>query len=194
MLSKPVKNAGSQSNHIKSRITRNDNVCFRDQSSLMFYYRLLWYRKIKAIWNNVGYFNAIFFISLAFKFIFNISGFVLFFTEIDQNCRFLLQETYFWSHKSDLRRNVRQKNEHQISVNIIIIYFLRLEKSRISLKLIETFSNLGKGTSQRPFFGELDIYGMKNRLIRYLWILKLMIKYMSFPRFRELIIDFVHFY
>ena len=68
------------------------------------------------------------------------------------------------------------------------------KKSRITLKLIETFSNLGKRTFQMSFFGKLDIYGMKNRLIRYLWILKLKIKYMPFPRFRELTMDFAHFY
>ncbi len=45
-----------------------------------------------------------------------------------------------------------------------------------------------------PYFGKLDMYGMKNRSIRYLWILKLKIKYMPFPRFRELIMDFAHFY
>ncbi len=73
-------------------------------------------------------------------------------------------------------------------------YFLTLEKNRITLKLLKTFSNLGKCTSQMPFVGKLDIYGLKNRLIRYLWILKLMIKHMPFPRFEELIMDFAHFY
>jgi len=34
-----------------------------------------------------------------------------------------------------------------------------------------------------PFFGKLDIYGIKHRLIRYLWVLKLKIKCMPFPRF-----------
>ncbi len=43
------------------------------------------------------------------------------------------------------------------------------------------------------FFGKLDIYVMKNRTIRYLWILKLKMKYMPFPRFRDLIMDFAHF-
>ncbi len=37
-----------------------------------------------------------------------------------------------------------------------------------------------------PFYGKLDIYDMKNRLIRYLWILKLKIKYMPYLRFKEL--------
>jgi hypothetical protein len=48
----------------------------------------------------------------------------------------------------------------------------------LTLKLVETFSNLGKCTPQMHFYGKLDIYVMKNRLIRYLWILKQKIKYM----------------
>jgi len=83
--------------------------------------------------------------------------------------------------------------EAEVAKNKFILPPTR-KKSRITLKLIEILSNLGKSTSQMPFFGKLDIYGMKNRLIRYLWILKLMIKHMPFPRFKELIMNFAHFY
>ncbi len=67
------------------------------------------------------------------------------------------------------------------AILFILFKIKKIKKSCITLKLIEILSNLGKSTSQMPFFGELDIYGMNNRLIKYLWILKLMIKHMPFP-------------
>ncbi len=42
-------------------------------------------------------------------------------------------------------------------------------------------------------FGILDTYGVKNKLSKCLWVLKLKIKYVAFPRLRELKMDFAHF-
>jgi len=90
-------------------------------------------------------------------------------------------------------KRMQKSLENKINIFLKKKCFLRQEKSCKTLKLIETFSNMGKRTSQMPFFGKLDIYGIKHRLIRYLWVLKLKIKYMPFPRFKEMIMV-AHFY
>ena len=49
---------------------------------------------------------------------------------------------------------------------------------------IYSLSNLGNGMCQMTFLGTFDIYGVENRLIRYLWMLKSPIfRVMPFPRF-----------
>ena len=47
-----------------------------------------------------------------------------------------------------------------------------------------SLSNLGNGMYQMTFLSKLDIYGVINSLIRYLWMLKIfVISVMPFPRF-----------
>jgi len=42
----------------------------------------------------------------------------------------------------------------------------------ITINSVDSFSNLGNGMVQMPFLGKLDINGVKNRQIRYEWMLK----------------------
>ena len=50
-----------------------------------------------------------------------------------------------------------------------------------------SLSNLGNGMCQLTFLTTLDIYGVKNSLFRYLWMLKSPIfSVMQFPRFRKI--------
>jgi len=73
-------------------------------------------------------------------------------------------------------------------------YFLRLEKKYQNKKMYLDVPKSGKRHEPNAIFGILDTrYGMKNRFIRYLCILKLNIKYIAFPRFRELKMNFAHF-
>jgi len=46
-----------------------------------------------------------------------------------------------------------------------------------------SFSNLGNGMCSMPFLGVLDIHGVKDRLIRYLWMLKSIKQELEFIRF-----------
>jgi len=41
------------------------------------------------------------------------------------------------------------------------------------LNCVYSFSNLGNGMCPMAFFGKIDIYAVKNRYIRYLWMLKI---------------------
>ena len=50
-----------------------------------------------------------------------------------------------------------------------------------------SLSNLGNGMCQLTFLTTLDIYGVKNSLFRYLWMLKSpLFSVMQFPRFRKI--------
>ncbi len=42
----------------------------------------------------------------------------------------------------------------------------------ITINSVDSFSNLGNGMVQMPFLGKLDINGVKNRQIRYEWMLR----------------------
>ncbi len=54
----------------------------------------------------------------------------------------------------------------------------------ITKNTADSFSNLGNGVIQMPFLDKLDIYGVKNRQIRYLWMLKIhLLSILPFPGF-----------
>jgi hypothetical protein len=58
------------------------------------------------------------------------------------------------------------------------------KKMCITKNRVGSPSNLGNGMFQMTFLGILDIYGVKNRLIRYLCMLKSpLFSMMTFPRF-----------
>jgi len=54
----------------------------------------------------------------------------------------------------------------------------------ITKNCADSYSNPGNGMYQLAFLGNIDIYAVKNRLIRYLWMLKIhILSIMPFPRF-----------
>jgi hypothetical protein len=54
----------------------------------------------------------------------------------------------------------------------------------ITKNCVDSYSNLGNGMCQMAFLGKIDIYAVKNRLIRYLWMLKIhILSIMPFSRF-----------
>ncbi len=68
-------------------------------------------------------------------------------------------------------------------MEISVIFVLPLTGKRWGITKNESFSNLGNGKYQMPFAGEIYTYGVKNRLIRYLWMLKFNeISIINFPR------------
>ncbi len=71
-------------------------------------------------------------------------------------------------------------------------YFLWLEKV-VKQKNALRCSQIRANARTKCLFAILITSGMKNRLIRYLWILKMNLKYVPFPRFRELTMNFAHF-
>ena len=52
------------------------------------------------------------------------------------------------------------------------LFCQKLEKVGKKLLLLFIFQNLGNGMCQMIFLTTLDIYGVKNSLFRYLWMLK----------------------